>query len=464
MRIDRHQEGPRMRQYKKRQRGKALKIAIAGAGIVAATFLTFGIYQFFSHQESPVTADDAIAVSDDKQLSEEPGEEALLTGSVSDISVDAGTGSDLSHSSTTIENSISTEEGIYYSSDEESKANIGKTDASTNISGTDDTQEYESDINELEPKPAFWDDRDFVNRIEKLSLRRKICSLIITRPQTFDDSVTENGKTTLIDDSVKQNLKSNPVCGLMMNESNIVYTTQLQNMVNELKSLGKNELPFPMFIMMYGKDRQAWEAPLRDNLEAYWENEGRYGNVDELSMPEIVTEYGFNLYCVEDLEDIDQKIHDCEKYNIQACIAFSGKKEAASESFLKELDNFQAQISDEEEMIMIPADLFNGLNTDSITNHADSSTSAQENENIIEGLRTREGLEDAVIMADTIGSNTWDESSAVSALKAGADVIITENFDDILKAIKTAVESGELAEDRIDESLYRVFKAKRRIF
>ena len=461
MRIEHHKEGPRMRQYKKRQRCKVVKMAIAGAGIVAATLLSLGIYRVFFQQVREPLNDNIIAASNDNQTLIAPVEDAPSSGSVSDLSADNATKSNLALSLATTETSANAGEGTESTTVEASiEADVVQTGATAYVSGTDVALENESEIDELMNQPVYSEDRDFMKRIKDISLRRKICALIITRPQTFDNNVSENGMTTAIDESVKQNLKSNPSCGLMMKEKNISYTQQLQSMISGAEAVGKNELAFPLFIMMYGKDKRAWEDALRYNLEAYWKNEGIYRNVYELSLAEILNQYGFNLYCVENLDEAEREILDCEENSIQVCIVFPDKEGTDSESFLKEFDDVRTSISAGMKMIMVPANLFNNANTGSMNDYAESSKPTQENENIVEGIRIREGMGDVVIMTDTMDSSSWEVSSAVSALKAGADVIVTEEFDGTVNAIQEAVKNGELAEDRINESLYRVFKAK----
>ena len=99
-----------------------------------------------------------------------------------------------------------------------------------------------------------------MKRIKDISLRRKICALIITRPQTFDNNVSENGMTTAIDESVKQNLKSNPACGLMMNE-NIHTHSSFRVISVELEAVGKNEPAFPLFIMIWKRQASLGRRP-----------------------------------------------------------------------------------------------------------------------------------------------------------------------------------------------------------
>ena len=51
--------------------------------------------------------------------------------------------------------------------------------------------------------------------------------------------------------------------------------------------------------------------------------------------------------------------------------------------------------------------------------------------------------------------------AAVAALKAGCDVpLMPERFDEAYQGVLDAVQTGELTEERIDESLIRILTAK----
>ncbi|NNA37657.1 beta-N-acetylhexosaminidase, partial [Pseudomonas lundensis] len=55
--------------------------------------------------------------------------------------------------------------------------------------------------------------------------------------------------------------------------------------------------------------------------------------------------------------------------------------------------------------------------------------------------------------------------AAIQSIKAGSDIVLVcheyENEVKVLDALKNAVENGEIPEDRIDQSLYRILKIKK---
>ena len=55
---------------------------------------------------------------------------------------------------------------------------------------------------------------------------------------------------------------------------------------------------------------------------------------------------------------------------------------------------------------------------------------------------------------------TGDEEAAVLAVEAGNDLLCCTDFETQIPAVIAAVESGEIAEERIDESVIRILMLK----
>ena len=70
---------------------------------------------------------------------------------------------------------------------------------------------------------------------------------------------------------------------------------------------------------------------------------------------------------------------------------------------------------------------------------------------------------DSMLM-DAITKNFGNEAAAVMAVKAGADLVVhTPDEDAAVKAIKAAIESGEIPREQIDRSVERILRAKARL-
>jgi beta-N-acetylhexosaminidase len=61
---------------------------------------------------------------------------------------------------------------------------------------------------------------------------------------------------------------------------------------------------------------------------------------------------------------------------------------------------------------------------------------------------------------DAIKKYTGDEEAAVQAIIAGNDLVIASNFDVQIPAVLSAIKSGKITENRINESVYRVLTWK----
>ena len=79
---------------------------------------------------------------------------------------------------------------------------------------------------------------------------------------------------------------------------------------------------------------------------------------------------------------------------------------------------------------------------------------------VYEILRTELGFEGVVmtddLAMDAIKKYIGDEASAVLAIKAGSDLILSSDFDIQIPAVLAAIEGGTLTEERIDKSVERI--------
>lgn len=64
---------------------------------------------------------------------------------------------------------------------------------------------------------------------------------------------------------------------------------------------------------------------------------------------------------------------------------------------------------------------------------------------------------------DAIKEFTADSTAAVMAIKAGNDMLCCSNYEEQIDAVIKAVESGEISEERIDESVRRILRYKEQL-
>ena len=95
----------------------------------------------------------------------------------------------------------------------------------------------------------------------------------------------------------------------------------------------------------------------------------------------------------------------------------------------------------------------------------DDTPSSLSEKMISEVLRKALGFK-GVVMKDylndaNIVKNYSASDAAVKAIQAGADLLLEpENFEEAYDGVLKAVKNGKISEDRIDESLYRIFRVK----
>lgn len=129
----------------------------------------------------------------------------------------------------------------------------------------------------------------------------------------------------------------------------------------------------------------------------------------------------------------------------------------------RELIPFQAAIDVETAAVMVAHIHFPEFDT--------LSTPASLSENIINNLLRTEMGYDGLVITDALDMDAIDtvyspSSAALNALNAGNDLILLgahispENQAIAIQSVIDAVQSGEIPESRIDESVYRVLRAK----
>ena len=113
----------------------------------------------------------------------------------------------------------------------------------------------------------------------------------------------------------------------------------------------------------------------------------------------------------------------------------------------------------------------NGVDCIMVSNKAASGVTGDEtpaslsSSMITDTLRGTLGYNGVVItdkLNDSSIAGTYgDEVAAVSAIQAGADIILEpSDYQTAYNAVLQAVKDGKITEDRINESLYRIYRVK----
>ncbi len=331
--------------------------------------------------------------------------------------------------------------------------------------------------------------------ISEMPLEDKVKGLFIVTPEalTGTDVVVRAGDTT------KEKLGEHPVGGLIYFEQNLKDAEQLTEMLSNTATYSK----YPLFLAVDeegGSVSRVAKAGLADNVgDMKTIGEGQdttkakeAGN----AIGSYLSGYGFNLtfapvadVAMDGNETIGDRsfgknagevstmvaasVEGFQEGGVSACLKhFPGlgctdedthAGMASTEKTLEDFEttdflSFQAGIDAGAEFVMV-----SHLSVPNITgDNTPSSLSGMIVTDILRGQLGFEGIvvTDAMNMAAVTEYYTADQA-AVMALQAGVDMILMpEDFETAYNGVLEAVNNGTLSEERIDESLRRIYRVK----
>ena len=331
--------------------------------------------------------------------------------------------------------------------------------------------------------------------IAEMPLEDKVAGLFIITPEalTGTDVAIKAGDTT------KEKLSQYAVGGLIYAKQNIKSADQLKEMISGTQGFSK----YPLFIGIDeegGSVSRIAESGLADNV-------GTMGDIGTSGDPSkakeagsaiaaYLSEYGFNLDFApvadvilegnsiigdrsfgsnagDDAAMVSACVEGLQEGNVSACLKhFPGlgsttedthEGMATSEKTKEDFEttdflSFQGGIDAGADFVMV-----SHLSVPNIT--GDNTPSSLSDKMITDILRGELGfngivITDAMDMKAVTDYYTSDEA-AVKALQAGADMIlIPEDFEAAYQGVLDAVNNGTLSEERINESLQRIYRVK----
>ena len=331
--------------------------------------------------------------------------------------------------------------------------------------------------------------------IAEMPLEDKVAGLFFITPEalTGTDVAIKAGDTT------KEKLSQYAVGGLIYAKQNIKSADQLKEMISGTQGFSK----YPLFIGIDeegGSVSRIAESGLADNV-------GTMGDIGTSGDPSkakeagsaiaaYLSEYGFNLdfapvadvilegnsiigdrsfgsnagddaamvsACVEGLQEGD--VSACLKHfpGLGSTTEDTHEGMATSEKTKEDFEttdflSFQGGIDAGADFVMV-----SHLSVPNIT--GDNTPSSLSDKMITDILRGELGfngivITDAMDMKAVTDYYTSDEA-AVKALQAGADMILMpEDFEAAYQGVLDAVNNGTLSEERINESLQRIYRVK----
>lgn len=353
----------------------------------------------------------------------------------------------------------------------------------------------------LEPV-EFEEEKDYLGEIVESSIAEmpiedKVAGLFMITPEalTGADTVTRAGDTT------KDKLRERPVGGLIYFSSNITDAAQLTEMLQNTRGASK----YPIFLGIDeegGTVSRVAEKGLAQNVGSM-SDIGATGDAAAaqeagVAIGTYLSEYGFNMdfapvadVVAEGNTTIGNRsfgsdpnlvapmvaatVEGIQNTGVSACLKhFPGLGDTTEDTHNgmatteKSLDDFntvdfpvyQAGIEAGAEFVMV-----SHLSAPNVT--GDNTPASLSNKMITEILRGQLGYQgivitDAMNMTAITDYYTADEA-AVMALQAGADIILMpEDFETAYNGVLEAVNNGTITEERINESLRRIFRVKKK--
>jgi len=343
-----------------------------------------------------------------------------------------------------------------------------------------------------DPLVAFVDDC-----ISQMTLEDKVAGLFLVSPE----SITGVTAATTAGSGTQEALTKYAVGGFVYTKKNIVNGDQLKEMLANTVAMSK----YPMFYTVYeeggdvtslaaaGLDVKTFDSMYKIGATADTANAYNLGNTIGL----YLKDYGFNLDLApvtdivtsvdtsfmkersfgSDPTVVGAMVSSCVQgftdAGISSCLKhFPGQGNATEDttnaySVLdlsykelqeKELIPFVEGIKAGAEFVMM-----SHVTVPQIT--GDSTPSSLSKAMITDVLRGDLGF-DGVVITDALNKKAitdyyTTDQAAVMAIQAGADMImLPDDFATAYQAILTAVQNGTITEDRINESLHRIYMVK----
>lgn len=337
---------------------------------------------------------------------------------------------------------------------------------------------------------------DIVNAgIEVMPLEDKVAGLFIVTPE----SITGVNTAVKAGDGTKDALTKYSVGGIVYQTKNIQSETQFKEMIDKTKLYAN----YPLFIAV--EDEGGKISPLEEKgLVAKQDNAKTVGESGDAAkayeagkaIGGYLADYGFNLNFapVADLNSVEHSVMANRAYgsdaaqaspyvtsmvqglreqNVSACLKhFPGMGSTAQDTDkgLASTDR-SAQDFRDHEFAVFSAGIDAGADMVMVSHMAAPSlagdnTPCSMSSAVVTDILRRELHFNGVIITDSMSvaaiSDYYDAGdAAVQALRAGCDMILMpEDFEKAYNGVLEAVRNGEISEERINDSLRRVYRIK----
>ncbi len=355
-------------------------------------------------------------------------------------------------------------------------------------------------VPEEEPEEVADEDsarnEELMERINALTLEEKVSQLFFITPEML----TGVGKVVQAGDGTKAALEAHAVGGLFYNASNIQSESQLQEMLSGTVNMSKYRLFFAIEELGGAEHSQVSKAGLADakaspaeigaagdaqaaydagtSIGASLGNLGfntNWGPCADLLLKEdaLVKDisYGADAFAVSEL--VTSMVKGLKDGGINSCLRFFPGEGSVSEDpaagmavserstedlYTSEMTVYHAGIEAGAEMVLVGNASYPTVTGD--------NTPACLSPAIIGNLLRQELGFNGIVIAGPLNEAAVSEyyssgEAAVNAVAAGADMLfMPENFEEAYNGLLASVQEGNIPEERINESLLRIFRVK----
>ncbi len=329
------------------------------------------------------------------------------------------------------------------------------------------------------------------NLLADMTLREKLCQLIVVQPQALTGTKT----VTAVDEQLTAALEEYPVCGVLLTGEHIKTADQLKSFTRDLKRIDPG--------MLLCVDEEGGRvARLMNtvgttklqNMYSYRNDGTQTAYKNGWILGQDLLAFGFNtdlapvadVWTSEKTDVIGNRAYS-DDYDQAAKLipaAVRGFRDGGVLCCLKHFPGHGSTDTDShEEAAVVDKDLTTLRNEDlkpfvsGIAAGADmvmaghlsvpalDDVPASMSHRILTGLLREELGFEGVIVTDGLqmkAAGAWtDGEKAVKCLSAGADLLLEiEDVPGTLAALEQAVQDGKLTEQRIDESVLRILRMK----
>lgn len=266
--------------------------------------------------------------------------------------------------------------------------------------------------------------------ISEMTLEEKVAGLFIVTPE----SITGVSQAVQAGEGTRTALEKYPVGGLIYFQKNIQSEEQVKKMVENSRSYSK----YPLFI--------AADESLGESSQL-----ASYGiNLNFVSMANVAEGNGATV-CIKGFPYGNTESNEKQNGLVVIDKSLEELKQA-------EMVSYVDAIAGGVDMIMV-----GHMSLPRVV--GDNTSITMSKEVISDLLRVELGF-NGVVITDAMNISAITEyygadEAAIRAFKAGADmVLMPENFETAYKGVIAAVQEGTISEERINDSLKRVFRIK----